>query len=122
LIFSLWQRIIYSIMNLFYKRIHLRLVEIERKRSWLLTQTGIKPSTWSSWETHGRVPPADRALLIADALGVSLEFLLTGRETAFDMRQSNPLVVQIFNQLKSLDDLQLREVLTTVNTMRIQQQ
>jgi transcriptional regulator with XRE-family HTH domain len=109
-------------MNLFYKRIHLRLVEIERKRSWLLTQTGIKPSTWSSWETHGRVPPADRALLIADALGVSLEFLLTGRETAFDMRQSNPLVVQIFNQLKSLDDLQLREVLTTVNTMRIQQQ
>ena len=109
-------------MNLFYKRIHLRLVEIERKRSWLLTQTGIKPSTWSSWETHGRVPPADRALLIADALGVSLEFLLTGRETAFDMRHSNPLVVQIFNQLKSLDDLQLREVLTTVNTMRIQQQ
>jgi transcriptional regulator with XRE-family HTH domain len=111
-----------EIVNLFYKRIHLRLVEIERKRSWLLAQTGIKPSTWSSWETHGRVPPADRALTIADALGVSLEFLLTGRETAFDMRQSNPLVVQIFNQLKSLDDNQLHDVLTLVNTKRLQQQ
>ncbi len=108
-------------MELFYKRIHLRLVDIEHKRSWLLSQTGIKPSTWSSWETHGRVPPADRALAIADALGVSLEYLLTGRETAFDMRQSNPLVVQIFNQLKSLDERQLLQVLTLVNTLRLKE-
>jgi transcriptional regulator with XRE-family HTH domain len=106
-------------MNQFYKRVHLRLVEIERKRSWLLLQAGVKPSTWSSWEKHGRVPPADRALSVADALGLSLEFLLTGRETAFDMRQSNPLVVQIFNQLKFLEDHQLRDVLTLVNTMRL---
>jgi transcriptional regulator with XRE-family HTH domain len=107
-------------MEQFYKRVQLRLVEIEHKRSWLLVQTSIKPSTWSSWEKHGRVPPADRALAIADALGLSLEFLLTGRETAFDMRQSNPLVVQIFNQLKFLDDRQLREVLTLVNTARLE--
>ena len=85
----------------------------------MLVQTGIKPSTWSSWETHGRIPPADRALAIADALGLSLEFLLSGRETAFDMRQSNRLVVQIFNQLKFLDDSQLLEVLTHVNTLRL---
>jgi hypothetical protein len=107
-------------MDAFYKRVHLRLVEIERKRSWLLSQASIKPSTWSSWETHARIPPADRALAIADALGLSLEFLLTGRETAFDMRQSNPLVVQIFNQLRFLDDRQLRDVLTQVNSMRLQ--
>jgi transcriptional regulator with XRE-family HTH domain len=110
----------YLIMNQFYKRVHLRLVEIERKRPWLLVQTGIKPSTWSSWETHSRVPPADRALAIADALGLSLEFLLSGRETVFDLRLSNPLVVQIFNQLKLLDEHQLREVLTLVNTMRLE--
>ena len=112
--------IIYSYMESFYKRVHIKLIELERKRSWLLSQTGIKASTWSSWETHGRVPPADRALAIADALGLSLEFLLSGRETAFDMRQSNPLVLQIFNQLKFLDDPQLREVLTFVNTMRLE--
>ena len=107
-------------MESFYKRVNVRLAEIGHKRSWLLVQTSIKPSTWSSWETHGRLPSADRALAIADALGVSLEFLLAGRETAFDMRQSNPLVVQIFNQLKSLDERQLRQVLTTVNTMRLE--
>ena len=108
-------------MEPFYKRVQIRLVEIERKRSWLLAQTSIKPSTWSSWETHGRIPPADRALAIADALGLSLEFLLVGRQTTFDMRQSNPLVLQIFNQLKSLDEHQLRQVLTTVNTVRLQE-
>jgi transcriptional regulator with XRE-family HTH domain len=108
-------------MEPFYKRVQIRLVEIERKRSWLLAQTGIKPSTWSSWEAHGRIPPADRALAIADALGLSLEFLLVGRETTFDMRQSHPLVLQIFNQLKSLDERQLRQVLTTVNTVRLQE-
>ena len=107
-------------MEQFYKRVQVKLVEIERKRSWLLAQTGIKPSTWSSWETHGRLPPADRALAIADALSLSLEFLLAGRETAFDMRQSHPLVAQIFNQLKTLDEYQLRQVLTTVNTLRLQ--
>ena len=107
-------------MEPFYKRVQIRLVEIERKRSWLLAQTSIKPSTWSSWETHGRIPPADRALAIADALGLSLEFLLVGRETTFDMRQSHPLVLQIFNQLKTLDERQLRQVLTTVNTVRLQ--
>ena len=112
--------IIYSIMEQFYKRINVRLAQIEHKRSWLLSQTGIKPSTWSSWQTHGRVPPADRALAIADALGVSLEFLLAGRETAFDMRQSDPLAVQIFNQLKSLDKNQLRQVLITINSMRLE--
>ncbi len=106
-------------MNQFYKRIQLRLVDIDRKRPWLLTKAGVKPSTWSSWEKHERVPPADRALAIADALGVSLEFLLTGRETTFDMRQSNPLVLQIFNQLKFLDERQLREVLTRVNSMKV---
>ncbi len=106
-------------MNQFYKRIQLRLVELDRKRPWLLTKAGVKPSTWSSWEKHERVPPADRALAIADALGVSLEFLITGRETTFDMRQSNPLVLQIFNQLKSLDERQLQEVLTRVNSMKV---
>ena len=111
----------YVYMNQFYKRIQLRLVDMERKRSWLLSRAAVKPSTWSSWEKHERVPPADRALAIADALGVSLEFLLTGRETTFDMRQSHPLVLEIFNQLKFLDERQLKDVLTRVNSMRLQQ-
>jgi transcriptional regulator with XRE-family HTH domain len=107
-------------MNAFFKRVHIKLVELERKRSWLLTQTGIKPSTWSSWETHERIPPADRALAIADALGVSPEFLLTGRQTPFDFRRSNPLLMQICHRLMDMSSPQLRRVLTAVNSIQLE--
>ena len=108
-------------MEKFYKRVHFKLVELERKRSWLLEQTDIKPSTWSSWEKFGRIPPADRALAVADALGVSVEYLVAGRETPFDLRGSNPLIVQINQQLMEMGEPQLRRVLTMVNTMRIEE-
>jgi hypothetical protein len=94
---------------------------MEKKRSWLLTQAGIKPSTWSSWEKYGRIPPADRALAVADSLGVSLEFLVSGRQTAFDMRHTNPLVMQICQLLPDLGEKHLRSVLTAVNTARLEQ-
>jgi transcriptional regulator with XRE-family HTH domain len=111
---------IYSYMESFFKRIHVKLIEMERKTSWLLTQTGIRPSTWSSWEKYGRIPPADRAFAIADSLGVSLEFLVAGKQTPFDLRRSNPLIAQISRHLMDLNDQQLQRVLTYVNAIRIE--
>jgi len=108
-------------MDKFYKRVHIKLIELERKRSWLLEQADIKPSTWSSWEKYGRMPPADRALAVADALGVSVEYLVAGRETPFDFRGSNPLIVQINQQLMEMSEQQLRRVLTMVNTLRLEE-
>lgn len=104
-------------MEPFHKRVQFRLVELERKRSWLLEQTGIKPSTWNSWEKFGRIPPADRALAIADTLGVSLDFLVAGRESPFDFRRNSPLVAQITQQLLGMSDDQLRRVLAVIETI-----
>lgn len=106
-------------MNKFYKRVHIKLIELDRKRAWLLEQTAIKPSTWSSWEKYGRMPPADRALAVADALGVTLEYLVTGKETPFDFRGSSPLVGQICQQVMRMDEQQLRRMLTVVNSLNI---
>ena len=108
-------------METFYKRVHIKLIELERKRSWLLSQTEIKPSTWSSWEKYGRIPPADRALAIAEALGVSLEYLISGKQTPFDLRRGSPLVTQICQQLERLSERQLRRVLTAVNTVALEE-
>jgi len=107
-------------MNKFYKRVHTKLIELERKRSWLLTQTDIKPSTWSSWEKHGRMPPAERAVAIAEVLGLTVEFLVTGRETPLDMRGSNPLISQISTQMMEMSEAQLRRVQSAVNTISIE--
>jgi len=67
------------------------------------------------------MPPADSAVAIADALGVSVEFLVTGRETAFDFRRGNPLALQISLQLTDMDDGQLHRVMTLVNTIRLEE-
>ena len=108
-------------MESFYRRIHDKLRERDKKRSWLLKKTGIKPSTWSSWEKFGRYPPADRALAIADALEVPVEFLVTGKETHLDARRSHPLVATILRQLEDLNEPQLQRVLIAVNTIAIEQ-
>ena len=102
-------------------RVDIKLIEMKRKRSWLLAQTGIRPSTWSSWVKNKRVPPAVRALAIAEALGVSLEFLLTGKQTPFDPRHGGPLVTQICQQLEGLNERQLRRVLTAVNAVALEE-
>ncbi len=107
-------------METFYKRVGVKLIEMEKKRSWLLAQTGISASTWSSWEKYGRMPPADRALAIADCLGLTLEYLITGRQSALDFRMTSPLVMEIHQKLVDLGETELRRVLTSVNTIRLE--
>ena len=117
---STHMRMMGAYMHKFYKRVHTKLIELELKRSWLLAQTDIKPSTWSSWEKHGRMPPAERAVAIAEVLGLTVEFLVTGRETPLDMRGSNPLISQISTQMLEMSEVQLRRVQSAVNTISIE--
>ena len=95
-------------MEPFYKRVHVRLIELDRKRPWLLKQTGITPSTWNSWVKFGRIPPADRSLAIADALGVSVEFLVAGRESPFDT-QNQSRFQEPQNSLRSPETQSLKQ-------------
>lgn len=44
--------------------------------------TGIGQSTFSSWKTRRNLLSADKARLIADYFGVSLDYLMTGKEDA----------------------------------------
>jgi transcriptional regulator with XRE-family HTH domain len=108
-------------MKLFFDRVHHKLIEQRRKRSWLLKQTGIKPSTWSSWEKWDRLPSVEQSLAIAEALGVDLEFLVTGKESPLDMRGSSPLIQQICRQLERLTEAQLKRVLTAVNSIALEE-
>ena len=67
------------------------------------------------------MPPADGALAIAECLGVSLEFLITGNQTPFDVRRGSALAAQICQQLERLSERQLRRVLTAVNTVALEE-
>lgn len=43
---------------------------------------GIQQSTFSSWKTRKKNPPAEYLKTIADFLGVSLDYLITGEDAA----------------------------------------
>jgi transcriptional regulator with XRE-family HTH domain len=47
---------------------------------WLYQKTKIAKGTLSSWKSRGAFPHADEAFRIANALGVSLNYLLTGTD------------------------------------------
>jgi transcriptional regulator with XRE-family HTH domain len=58
--------------------------EVSRQNTtfeWLYRKTKISKGTFSSWKSRKIIPRADVVLRIAEALGVSVEYLLTGMST-----------------------------------------
>jgi hypothetical protein len=61
------------------------------------------------------MPRADDALKIADALGVSVEYLLTGTERGG--AASNPRIQEILTKIIAFDNNDLEAVKSLVNAM-----
>ena len=78
----------YSI-NEFWQRVD-NLLKDDQNQVWLADAIGIRQSTISGWRTNNRIPPADRAVKIAQVLGVSVEYLVTGiAQNNEDLRMSS---------------------------------
>jgi len=92
--------------------------EVDRQRTsfeWLYQKTRIPKGTFSSWKNRGVVPRADEALLIAEALGVSMEYLLTGIDGP--RGPSNRAAREIAEALPFLDSYDLQTLLATARAM-----
>ena len=63
-----------------------RLTQIE-----LAEDLGLRRPTLSDWKKNGAVPAADICLRIAEYLGVSVEWLVTGKETALTSEEKTLL-------------------------------
>lgn len=61
-----------------------------RKLKWLAEETGISSSMLSDYGKGGKVPGADKAVLIADALSVDVSWLLTGRSGSISDQLAEP--------------------------------
>lgn len=62
------------------ERIHMLLKKENKRANVLCDLLGIRTSTMSTWKTRCVDPPARYMPTIADYLGVSLNYLLTGEE------------------------------------------
>jgi transcriptional regulator with XRE-family HTH domain len=92
--------------------------EVDRQHTsfeWLYRKTEIPKGTFSSWKSRNVVPRADETFRIAEALKVSMEYLLTGDDQA--KKPSNPTVNEIIETVPFFDDNDLGTLLATVRAM-----
>lgn len=82
----------YSDMLSFWKRVRDLLSE-DLNQAWLCRKIGVSSSSLSAWINRDRIPKADMAVKIAEALGVSVEFLVTGKEYDEDEEDTQQPVI-----------------------------
>jgi transcriptional regulator with XRE-family HTH domain len=82
---------------------------------WLCKKTKIPKGTFASWKNRGIIPRADEALCIAQALKVSVDYLLTGAEHT--RQPSNPTAHEIAQTIPLFDDYDLQTLLAATRAM-----
>ena len=94
--------------------------EVERQNTsfeWLYRKTQISKGTFSSWKSRNTIPRADEAFLIADALRVSVEYLLTGVNQSTEA--SNKAVNEFIETISFFDDYDLQTLLSAARAMEL---
>jgi transcriptional regulator with XRE-family HTH domain len=92
--------------------------EVERQQTsfeWLYRKTRIPKGTFSSWKSRNIIPRADEAFRIAEALKVSVEYLLTGADRP--KKPSNPIAHEISETIPFFDNNDLKTIYATVRAM-----
>jgi len=96
------------------ERVDLLLKERGLSRKALVSAGVIKTvQTVTDWDERGTIPRADVALAAADYLGVSLRWLLTGKDEVGISREQNNLLVKFGN----LTGENQRNVLALIDSM-----
>lgn len=86
----------------------------------LAAKTGISKNTIGNYLTgHNSLPAADNAVKIAQVLGVSVEYLVTGNNSDSLLISSLPSKQrEILNNLKTLDETDLNSVLVLIKALQ----
>lgn len=68
----------------FWERLKIEVKKKNTTQEWLATETNIPFGTLRKWLSNKTMPNADQAYAIAKALGVTVEYLLTGSDSITD--------------------------------------
>ena len=88
--------------------------------SQLAALTDINSGTISNYlKTKGSMPPADKALKLAKALDVSVDFLINGFEskTESSIHQKSPFSIEVFKVAQEMDGLDKDELAFIANAI-----
>ena len=81
------------------ERLFATLKEKNKLKAHLCAELGVGTAQASAWERNGTDPPAKYLVQIANFLGVSLEYLLTGEDTSARLTPLEAEVMSLFRQL-----------------------
>lgn len=73
----------------------------------LAAYTGISTAAISDWKTHGTNPSADKIVVIAEFLGTSPEYLLTGKESEKNLSENEIEVLHIYRKFSDRDQIKI---------------
>lgn len=99
----------YAIMNsMFWNRVDVERERLNLTRKDLARLTGISKNTIETWNARLTIPSGDKCLVIALALGVTVEYLLTGDEVEFE--DDDPIIQAIITDKKlyAINELLIR--------------
>lgn len=85
------------------------------KQADLVRLTGKAKSTVWNWLQNGTIPQADDALLVADLLGVSIRYLVTGQDDA----DLSTMEKKILGVCKGLTDEQMNSIVRVIKEMKL---
>ena len=81
--------------------------------------TGISKKTLDNYlNTRGYMPSADVALKIANALGVSVEYLLTGEEFSRTKTSLGPEILDLIKNFKNLSEDDRKFITAVIELLR----
>ncbi len=78
-------------MTDFWKRVQSLLTQ-DLNKTWLASEIGVSVNTLSNWVARDNDPKASQAQAMADALGVSVEYLVTGKNSYLEDFPQNTLL------------------------------
>lgn len=101
----------------FLERVDQLLLKNNLNRNELSQRAGIKKDTMYGFWKYDRIPRADDAAKIGNVLGVSVEYLLTGKD--LPRKQINPVKKELINFIEDQNDENfLKEILGALKTLQ----
>ena len=89
----------------FWERLKQEIKEKNTTQAWLAATTGVSFGTLRKWLTNKTMPNADQAVAIARALGVTVEYLVTGTDSSDPWVREHRELIRDLKELSS-DDLE----------------
>lgn len=106
----------------FVERIDEKLKEKNIKRVGMCEDVGIDTSIMTAWKKRGTIPAADICLKIAEYLGTSVEYLVTGKEKDSGSVALTAEEENVLNIWENLNDFQKNTIRVLLNNYQKENQ